>query len=161
MPTLLGLAGLSTQIPPSVQGRNYAPILESHASTTADKPASALYLGNHARGVYTGKHTFVVREKNGRFDTAFAYDNEQDPNQMHRISPGEMDGATLASLKTELYSLLRQTNDKWYREGICRTFLAPAANASELVQYAIRQIEEILPTTTYKNAVLNFCDRFC
>lgn len=123
MPTLLGLAGLEERIPASVQGVDYSRTLANVEDGEQVKPRSALYFQNAARGVYTGQYTFVVREENGKFREAFCYDNEEDPYQLNRIPAEQMEAATVQMLRKELYDLLRETDDRWYREGIGIDFL--------------------------------------
>ena len=123
MPTLLGLAGFAHLIPTSVQGKNYAGILSDPAQANIEKPSSALFINANARGVYTGDYMFVVEEENGKFKTAFGYDNKNDPYQRKRIAWGEMESSHLNSLKSALAALLIRTEDRWYQEQICNSFL--------------------------------------
>lgn len=123
MPTLLGLAGLSDNIPQAVQGVDYSERLITPEAASVPKPASALFINGSARGVYTGKYMLVVNEQDGKYKDAFCYDNEQDPYQLHRIPFEQLDAQTGRQLKRELKALLKKTNDKWYQEGICATFL--------------------------------------
>jgi arylsulfatase A-like enzyme len=122
MPTVLGLSGMADLIPGEVQGKNYSSLLTRPDSDLVEEPEAALFLNLHARGVYTGKYMFVVEEKGNVFSQAFLYDNEADPDQMNRISLDQIDKNLLTSLKSELYSLLTETEDNWITEGICRDF---------------------------------------
>lgn len=124
MPTLLGLAGMEGKIPDEVQGRNYARILTDPGSYLIEKPGSALFINMKSRGVYTGKYMFVVTENEGGPPEAFCYDNEKDPYQMNKISLENLDTQTGEYLKKELAALLKNTNDKWYQEGMCSDFLS-------------------------------------
>lgn len=124
MPTLLGLAGLKEQIPAEVQGVDYSGLLLDEENQSVQKPTGALFLQTAARGIYTGKYMFVVHEKEGKFESAFCYDNEKDPYQLNRIPFEEMEVTTRERLKKELYALLKQTNDRWYQEGVCAVFLS-------------------------------------
>ena len=123
MPTLLGLSGIEQLIPEGVQGKNYASILLDNESTVK-RPNLALFINPNSRGIYTGKYMFVVSEKDGEFETAFCYDNEQDPYQMNRILASEMDQNLLKILKSDLHALLATTEDRWYAEGICEDFFS-------------------------------------
>lgn len=124
MPTLLGLAGMENEIPPEVQGKNYAGIFTDPDSNPIDKPGSALFINMKSRGVYTGKYMFVVTENEGGPPEVYCYDNEKDPYQMNKISYEHLDTQTGEHLKRELTALLKNTNDKWYQEKICSDFLS-------------------------------------
>lgn len=123
MPTLLGLAGLEQEIPDEVQGTNYAEFLKDPESTAIDEPGSALYIGPESRGVYTGKYTFVVAQKEDGTPDAYCYDNESDPYQMQKIDYSDLDQTVGEALKTELAVLLETTNDKWFQEKVLAEFL--------------------------------------
>ena len=122
MPTLLGLAGMENKIPEEVQGKNYAGILKDPDSDLTEKPISALFINMKSRGVYTGDQMFVVREGEGTYAEAYGYDNINDPYQLHKIPFDKIENAQY--LRTELVSLLKETNDKWFQEKICSDFLA-------------------------------------
>jgi len=123
MPTLLGLAGMEDKIPEEVQGKNYAGILTDPGSNPAEKPKSALFINMKSRGVYTGKYMLVVSENDIGSTEVFCYDNETDPYQMNKIAFGNLDTEIGEYLKSELTTLLKNTNDKWYQEKICSDFL--------------------------------------
>ena len=124
MPTLLGLAGLQGDIPDAVQGTDYSSLLTHPQNEAVERPTSALFLQHAGRGVYTGRYTFVVQEESGQFKDAFCYDNQADPYQLQRIPVDEMEESMARELKTALYGLLKATNDRWYREGVCAKFFA-------------------------------------
>ncbi|MDD2799570.1 MAG: sulfatase [Bacteroidales bacterium] len=124
MPTLLGLAGLESKIPAEVQGRDFSTLLLNPKSSKVAKPTCALYIGVHARGLFTEKYTFVVEEEKGKFADAFAYDNKKDPYQLTKIPASKMDSNTLNSLKSELSKQLKLTEDKWAAKKICNSYLS-------------------------------------
>lgn len=123
MPTLLGLAGLHEMIPHKVQATDYSRLLLHPNDTNKDEPASALFIHSKARGVYTGKYMFIVNEKDGKMESAFCYDNKKDPYQLNKIPFNDMEINTKESLKNELNTQLKNTNDAWYQKGICVDFL--------------------------------------
>ena len=122
MPTVLGLSGMSDLIPAEVQGKNFASVLTDPGSDDVEEPEAALFINLHARGVYTGKYMFVVEEKDNVLSNAFYYDNEKDPEQLHRMGLDQMDEELLTSLKDQLLWLLRDTEDNWISDGVCREF---------------------------------------
>jgi len=123
MPTILGLAGLDQLIPATVQGTNYSEILEDPQHSELQKPRTALFIQNNARGVYSGDYMFVVNEDGGSMKDVFLYNNRIDPYQLNRIPLKEMDLQIKEHLSTQLKALLEATNDKWFRDRICDDFL--------------------------------------
>lgn len=123
MPTLLSLSGLEAMIPPEVQGNDLSPMLMNPASGIK-KANGALFINANSRGVYTGKYMFVVRAVEGAFDQAYYYDNEVDPYQLHQLSDKELSSEMLKKLKQQLYTLLADTEDSWYTQGICKDYFA-------------------------------------
>lgn len=121
MPTLLGMSDMEHLIPAEVQGKNYSSILMDQGAVT-EKPRSALYINPNSRGIYTGRYMFVVREKDGKLERAFAYDNENDPGQMHQIAADELPTELLSMFKADLYKLLEETGDSWITNGVCAEF---------------------------------------
>ena len=63
----------------------------------------------------------VVRENAGKPVEVFCYDNEIDSYQLNKIPFEEIKNGQI--LKTELASLLKEINDRWYQEKICSDFL--------------------------------------
>ena len=110
------MIGLDSKIPTSVQGKNYKSFVSNPTSSSAKKPKSALYIGYHARGVYTGRYTFVVNEEKGKLADVFLWDNVKDPYQLNKIPESKIEPKLLHSLKSELISLLKSTEDKWYTQ---------------------------------------------
>ena len=123
MPTILGLAGLEDKIPNEVQGTNFSELVID-AKSNQEKPGAALIMGYRYRGVYTGKHTFVVEEKKGKIDNIFCYDNENDPFQLNKIKPGELGKKKERDLKGHLVRLLKETQDSWVKKEIGANYLS-------------------------------------
>lgn len=123
MPTILGLAGLEDKIPNEVQGTNFSELVID-AKSNQEKPGAALIMGYRYRGVYTGKHTFVVEEKKGKIDNIFCYDNENDPFQLNKIKPGELGKKKERELKGHLVRLLKETQDSWVKKEIGANYLS-------------------------------------
>ncbi len=121
MPTLLSLAGLEEKIPGEVQGLDHADVLLN--PVLSDKPVDVLIMVTGARGVFTGDYTFVVSEKDGRFDDAYCYDNRNDPYQLTRIPYDEMSSGLQNDLKQRLIKQLKRTRDRWYQDRVAADFL--------------------------------------
>lgn len=121
MPTILGLVGLEDNIPPEVQGVNYANILFNPESSQTKKPKSALYIDFKSRGIYTGDQTMVVINNPENGTEVFGYDNLNDPEQLNRIPFTKLENGP--KLKAELERLLKTTGDKWAIDKICSDFL--------------------------------------
>ncbi|MFY0653566.1 MAG: sulfatase [Cyclobacteriaceae bacterium] len=124
MPTLLALAGLKEKIPAEVQGNNFADVLIDPDENAKKKPNGVLIMNSVFRGVFTGDHTFVVREKENKAVEIFCYDNIKDPYQLNKISFENMEELLRTSLKLQLEKLLKKTNDRWYQEGVADDFLS-------------------------------------
>jgi len=123
LPTLLGLAGLETQIPAEVEGTNYARLLVS-PEAQVQKPKSALYLaGQGGRGVYTGRYTLSVsRDRETNTFDSFIYDNEKDPYQKTKIPLAKRPKVSEELLK-ELAQWLKKTNDPWYQKKMAQSLI--------------------------------------
>lgn len=121
MPTLLSMAGFADKIPATVQGTDYSKVL-MNLESDIEKPKSALFIGPKSRGVYTGNQTFIVEEgENGEAAAVYCYNNTDDPYQLTKI-PFESIGNG-EELKNELAKLLKTTNDKWFQDKTCSSFL--------------------------------------
>jgi arylsulfatase A-like enzyme len=115
MPTLLGLCGLSAQIPAAVQGVDRSAILRGGK---APEPQTAPYLWIDAdaparlgcRGIVTRRHTFVV-ERSAAGERAYLYDSEQDPYQLRNIAASQPE--LINGFRAELRDWLERTNDPW------------------------------------------------
>lgn len=131
MPTVLGLAGLGDHIPRSVEGRDLSPLLTG-SGPQPERPRAALYMRNldgerdakglvrgyfaAARGVKTDRYTMELTvDRSGALQRVLLFDDRQDPYQMHPIDPAAQP-ALFASLCRELGRLLRESDDRWYRE---------------------------------------------
>lgn len=121
LPTAMGLAGINNQIPTSIEGTNYAPILKDE-KTNLKKPEAALIMLGNSRGVQTDRYTFCVEENKKQWDKkkgksikqVFFYDNEKDPYQLHKITMNEAP-KTCKKLLGTLATLLEKTNDPWFQ----------------------------------------------
>lgn len=115
MPTLLGLAGLD--IPETVQGQNFAPVLQSKAKPEND---AALIMcpqpfgqwtrkigGKEYRGIRTRRHTYA-RDLNGPW---LLYDNVSDPYQMHNLVNKPEHADVQKQMEALLTRKLKETKD--------------------------------------------------
>ncbi|MBK0384419.1 sulfatase [Pedobacter sp. SD-b] len=116
MPTLMGLAGLTNQIPSTVQGVNFSSHLTNPKTATLKTPEAALIMLSNSRGVYNGRYTLSIKEgETKQIDEAFLYDNLKDPYQLIKIKLE--DRATDAKqLLIQLGKLLKEKNDPWYQK---------------------------------------------
>ncbi|MFY0605109.1 MAG: sulfatase [Cyclobacteriaceae bacterium] len=122
MPTLLGLAGLEEKIPSTVQGQNFSKILTDQESEV-QKPESVLYINSKVRGVYSGDYTFIVENRKGSNVEVFYYDNVKDPFQMDKKDVASMPEGLEEKMKTKLVSMLKQTDDDWYKKKRASSYL--------------------------------------
>ena len=115
MPTLLGLTGLSEQIPDVVEGTDYAATLLGESNS---RPQSAFYIHPNVydpmladrRGVRTDQYTFVVSRQSGE-ETMILHDNLADPFQLKNIVKEQ---PTVVNRMRELLNQwLIKTNDPW------------------------------------------------
>ena len=132
MPTMLGLAGFSEEIPETCEGRNIAPMLLENGEK-CDLPESALYIKNvngergedglvHsffpvARGIRTATYSMSISiDKEYNITEVKLFNDIDDPYQMYNIDYKENH-----ELFSELCDLLRakleEANDIWFREG--------------------------------------------
>lgn len=117
LPTAMGLAGLESQIPQDIEGKNYATMLTNPETTSIEKPKNVLVMLANARGVYSEKYTLCVQQdKKDKKDIAstFLYDNLNDPYQLNKISLHTLPEIASDLLK-DLGMLLKTTNDPWYQ----------------------------------------------
>lgn len=114
MPTLLGLMGLSDQIPASVQGTDFSPLFRDGASGKVPRPQSALYFGAgpERRGIRTDKYTFVI----GQDGVESLYNNIDDPYQMKNLSLSDIPENDRDMLASELGTWLKTAEDQWYKK---------------------------------------------
>ncbi len=113
MPTLLGLTGLHSQIPPAVQGSDFS---SSFLTGEGERPKSSYYCNFYvggSRGVRTEQYTFVILSKSRDINKPFVrlYNNKDDPFQMHNLADEQP--KVVAELTTELQKWLDYTGDTW------------------------------------------------
>ncbi|RKD99795.1 sulfatase family protein [Marinifilum flexuosum] len=113
MPTLLGLMGMSDDIPSEVEGKDYSGIFRNEK---VDRPEAALYFfakpeddTEKRRGVKTHTHTYVIAYDNKGEKHHFLYDDVNDPYQMENIY-GE-NTELEQDLTEKLREILIRTND--------------------------------------------------
>ena len=123
MPTILALAGLEKKIPETVQGQNYSAILKDKNSKQV-RPEAALYINGNARGFYSGDYTFIVETNKNEMVNVFYYDNKKDPYQMTRLAPNTLPPDVEDKLKKQLVSLLKSTEDVWYKKKVAKSYLS-------------------------------------
>lgn len=134
MPTVLGLAGLEKQIPPTVEGRNYAARFTGQGDVTPLRDG-ALYIKNAdgqkdaggkvisyfpiARGIKTTRYTLslTIDRKTRELKSALLFDDLNDPYQLHNL-PLEAHKDLVATLCRQMLPLLKEANDPWYKEHI-------------------------------------------
>lgn len=122
LPTVMGLAGLKTQIPKAIQGTDFSSLLFNPSTSTVKKPTSVLIMLGNSRGIETERYTFCVREDKkewneevvSKIDAVYFYDNLKDPYQLKKIDA--KDQPEIANkLLVELGMLLKKTNDPWFK----------------------------------------------
>lgn len=114
-PTLLGLMGLSGDVPREVEGTDYAGLFRTGKGR---RPTAQLYMyappGDIAtgrRGVRTKRYTFVVERDVTGSETTVLRDREDDPFQMRNCAAKHP--KVVAELRATLNSLLRRIGDPW------------------------------------------------
>lgn len=132
MPTLLSLAGLKTEIPASVEGRDLSAALRGEAG--AERPTAALYMRNlngvrdaegmvrgffgEARGLKTLRYTFELDvDRQGNLKSLLLFDDQEDPYQLNPLR-AEEHPELVRELGRELGRLLREADDCWYRDRV-------------------------------------------
>ncbi|MDE7043726.1 MAG: sulfatase-like hydrolase/transferase, partial [Acetatifactor sp.] len=111
MPTILSLAGLKSQIPAVAEGHDRSGCMLTGAE---DEEADALYFcfGRYrARGLKTGKYTFVSLQNYADDEMTVLYDDENDYYQLEDIS--EKEPETAALLRERLEKRLEEIGDNW------------------------------------------------
>lgn len=129
MPTLLSLAGEA--VPASVEGRDLSGVF---LGKSEERPEAALYLRNvngeadedglyrrffgAARGIRTDEYTMEIAiRRDMSVDYVRLFNDRKDPYQLHNIDyKDNMD--LFRSLCSNLETLLRESGDQWYEEGI-------------------------------------------
>ncbi|MDE6650802.1 MAG: sulfatase [Paramuribaculum sp.] len=134
MPTILGIAGLSNEIPPAVEGRDYSGrLLGTNNATPLRK--GALYIKNSdgerdslgnvisyfpvSRGIKTDRYTLAltIDKKNGKLKSSLLFDDVADPYQMNNLSL-EDNKDIVSELCAEMVPLLKEADDPWYTQKI-------------------------------------------
>lgn len=116
-PTLLGLMGLESLIPDTVEGSNFAKTVATGKGDT--RPTSQFYTfmpyGGQSygkRGVRTERYTLSIDRKIGKPLNYVLHDNKQDPYQMVNIAEGNM-ALVNQLIEEELIPWLEHTGDPW------------------------------------------------
>mgnify|MGYP001828184967 FL=1 len=113
MPTLLGLSGLSDQIPSYRQGSDFSPLLLDPNSQLRRR-VSSFYFGPKGQvGVRTLQYTFAV-DRSG--EVIALYDNLEDPYQLTNLTLQTIPREDRKMLKTQLGFWLCATQHDWYAE---------------------------------------------
>ncbi len=123
LPTTMGLAGIADKIPSTVQGTNFAPLLENPTTSTIKKPTAVLLMLGNSRGIITDRYTLCLQENKKQWDKqkgtalaeTFIYDNKKDPYQLHKLSLEERPEVAKHLLK-QLGEQLKHANDPWFKE---------------------------------------------
>lgn len=141
MPTILGLC--NTEIPETVEGRNYAPLLLKNASMTRECIVIAGYSpfadwrpergGREYRGIRTEQYTYV-RDVHGPW---LLFDNSADPYQLENLVDRKDHAAAQARLEHMLSSELEDQGDPFL----------PAAELRSRWNYEIDAVGAIPYTT--------------
>ncbi len=117
-PTLLGLAGLTEQIPAGVQGVDLSEVL---CTGQGPRPAEALYFAgdpfapDSARGLRTHRYTYVVRGLGDGPGERLLFDSQADPYQMTNIADREP--TVMAELHARIVARLAAIGDPWVSHG--------------------------------------------
>ena len=112
MPTVLGMMGLSDELPSTVMGKDYSDgILKDDYSRTA-RPLSAFFFMVKEKGVRTDRYTYLI-QKDGNY---LLFDNLKDPYQMSPIRLEDIPASDVNLLKTELGNWLKVSEDSWAKE---------------------------------------------
>ncbi len=108
MPTLLSMAGLSTEIPKNIHGENKTDLLMGY-----DRDTEGLYFnyGINARGLKTPSHTFVSIKDRDNSEQLLLFDDVTDPYQLSNIADSSREITSKLRDKTEW--LLKQAGDNY------------------------------------------------
>jgi arylsulfatase A-like enzyme len=114
-PTLLGLMGFESDVPPDVEGTNYAPLF---AGLPMARPTSQLYLkvpyddpAAGQRGVRTHRYTYVETRAPDQATERVLYDRDSDPYQLDNIVAERPE--LVSELAEELAQWLERTRDPY------------------------------------------------
>lgn len=123
LPTAMGLAGLSNNIPADIEGTDFSNLLQNPKTSNIEKPENILLMLGNSRGLYSEKYTLCLQEDKKQWDKrkgkkiakAFVYDNINDPYQLHKIELKEVPELA-KKLLVDLGKQLKKTNDPWYQQ---------------------------------------------
>jgi len=121
LPTAMGLAGLSNQIPKEIEGTDFSSLLIDAKKSTLKKPEAVLLMLSKSRGVLTNRYSLCINENKKQTNKkgtatiaeAFIYDNLLDPYQLNKIDIKEKPKLA-KQLLSKLGQLLKKVNDPWY-----------------------------------------------
>ncbi len=115
-PTMLGLLGLDTEIPKTVDGTNFAPLL---VTGEGDHPSSQLYINvpveapaKGRRGVRTDRCTLIIDRMPKQEDRIVLYDRQADPYQLENLAEKQPE-VVERLMREELEPWLKRTGDPW------------------------------------------------
>ncbi len=133
MPTLLGLSGLGSSIPVTVQGYDFSSVF--FREDEVRRPEAALYIQNmdgekdenglvrtyfpSSRGIKSHRYTlalYIDHETKELKKTLF-FDDVEDPYQLNNLNI-EQNARPFENLCRELAVLLQEADDPWYKEQI-------------------------------------------
>ncbi|MDF7824620.1 sulfatase [Pontiellaceae bacterium B12227] len=114
MPTVLGMLGLKSRIPSTVEGTNWSREIISKDWKKTAKPKSAHFLGynNKFKGLRTDRYSFQIDEEGEQL----LFDNVKDPYQMKALRLEEIPTDDAAFIVSELGMWLQKSNDPWWRD---------------------------------------------
>ena len=123
LPTAMGLAGLSNDIPADIEGTDFSNLVQNPKNSKVEKPENILLMLGNSRGLYSEKYTLCLQEYKKQWDKrkgkkiakAFVYDNINDPYQLHKIELKEVPELA-KKLLVDLGKQLKKTNDPWYQK---------------------------------------------
>lgn len=115
MPTLLGLLGLESDIPESVEGTNYADATVSGNFDRQRKPETVPYIGPRGRGIRSNRYTLYI-DRDRKNVGHLLFDNLRDPYQVNSLPLDGVDRRVVSDLFASLGSWLKEMNDPWYQQ---------------------------------------------
>ena len=115
-PTMLGLLGLAKEIPPEIDGTDYASLL---LTGQGDRPSSQPYINitveepsRGRRGVRTDRYTLIIDHLPNQEEHVILYDRKTDPYQLENQAEKQPD--VVERLKREeLMPWLKRMGDPW------------------------------------------------
>lgn len=133
MPTLLSLAGLKSDTPKGVQGRDLS-IYMKNEETSQKAPEGVLYIRNVdgdkdsegnvvnyfpvARGLKTNRYTLAITiNRDKSIEEILFFDDKEDPYQMNSLSI-EKHKKEFKQLCLQMANQLKEAGDLWYKQRI-------------------------------------------